>query len=411
MYSCQFDTSLSGQLFDFKSDYLQFQEALDRRIGASSYVAVADINDFYPRIYLHRLENGLGSILGAGNLETRCVMRFIETWAEGTSYGIPVGPHFTNVLAEATLHEVDSYLLSHGVAYIRFIDDFYFFGNTESECLRSLYLLGSRLQDTQGLSLNSAKTRVWQGSSLKKRLDLDDRPDAKLRKEIIEKVFGGDPYAHVKFDQLKPEQKELLEKCDIAAVLQASLDSESLADFSSIKFILLVLTAVNRSELTDILLDNLGRLYPVAPSVARFMGVLDQLGSTERIRIGGRLLDFVATSSYVPDFQSMWLLDVFVHSSAWNNLDALRRIAANHPHRFVRRQAILAIGQSGDRSAILDAKVRVAETTDWEQRASVYACRNLSTDELKAFIRSLNISNDWTLDNVLLKAVVELFKP
>jgi hypothetical protein len=216
VYSCQFDTSLNGQLFDFKSDYLDFRQALDRRVAASSYVATADINDFYPRIYLHRLKNGLDSILGAGNLETRCVMRFIETWAEGTSYGIPVGPHFTHVLAEATLHEVDSYLLSHGVDFIRFFDDFYMFGIAESECLRSLYLLGSRLQDTQGLSLNSSKTRVWQGHALKSRLDLDDRPDAKLRKEIIEKVFGNDLYVRVEFDRLSPEQKELLAKCDVA---------------------------------------------------------------------------------------------------------------------------------------------------------------------------------------------------
>jgi hypothetical protein len=172
-----------------------------------------------------------------------------------------------------------------------------------------------------------------------------------------------------------------------------------------------VLTAINRPELTNILLDNLGRLYPVAPSVARFLGVLDQLSSTERIRIGGRLLDFVIASGYVPDFQSMWLLDPFVHSSAWNTLDALRRIAANHQHRFVRRQAILAIGESGDRSAILDTKVRVAESTDWEQRAIVYACRNLPADEQEAFIQSLSISKEWRLDNLLFRAVVELCKP
>ena len=410
VYSCQFDASLADQLFDFSADYVAFKKELNRTLANKQYVASADINDFYPRIYLHRLENGLDTILGAGNLETRCAMRFIEAWAEGTSYGIPVGPHFAHVLAEATLHEVDSYLLSCGVPFIRYMDDFYLFGDSEADCLRGLYMLGSRLQDTQGLSLNSTKTRVWQSQQLKNRLSLEDRPDAQLRKEIIEKVFGDNPYAEVEYDKLTSNQKELLAKCDIAGIMKSALDEESLTDFSSVKFILLVLTAINRPELTEIVLDNLPRLYPVAPSVARFLGVFDSVESQERSRIGGRLLDFIANSGFVPEFQIIWLLNPFVQSRAWNNLDALRRIASNHPHRLVRRQAILAIGQSADRSAILDAKVRVGETTDWEQRAIIYACRNLPRDEKDAFFQSLAITKEWKLDGLLLRCVSEKCK-
>lgn len=410
VFSGQFDAALQDQLFDFKADYLAFKSALDQRLTASQFVATADINDFYPRIYLHRLENGLDAILGSGNLETRCVMRFVEAWAEGTSYGIPVGPHFTHVLGEATLHEVDSFLLSHNVPFIRFMDDFYLFGSSETDCLRGLYMLGSRLQDTQGLSLNSTKTRVWQSQQLKSKFDLEDRPDAQLRKEVINKVFGGDVYVHVEYDKLTPEQKELLSKCDIEGVIKKALDEESLTDFSSVKFILLVLTAINRPELTGIVLDNLSRLYPVAPSVARFLSVFDEVGSAERSKIGERLLEFITNSGYVPDFQSLWLLNPFVHSAAWNNLDVLRTLAINHPHRLIRRQAILAIGQNGDRSAILDSKARVTETTDWEQRAIIYACRNLPKDEKDAFLKSVFVPSEWKPDSLLLRSVIEFSK-
>jgi hypothetical protein len=410
VFSCRFDAELPDQLFDFKTDYLEFKKVLDNKLAAASFVATADINDFYPRIYLHRLENGLDAILGPDNLETRCVMRFVEAWAEGTSYGIPVGPHFTHVFGESTLHEVDSYLPSRGVSFIRFMDDFYIFGDTEAECLRGLYLLGSRLQDTQGLSLNSAKTRVWQSQQLKKRLDLEDRPDAKLRKEIVDKVFGGNPYVHVEYDKLTPEQKDLLVKCDLAKIMRATLEEESLTDFSPVKFILLVLTAINRPELTDLVLDNLSRLYPVAPFVARFFSVLDAVDSKDRSKIGGRLLKFITESGFVPDFQSMWLMNPFVQSNAWNNLDSIRSLASNHTSRLVRRQAILAIGQSTDRSAILDAKVRVTETTDWEHRAVIYACRNLPPDEKRAFLDSLGVTREWRLDGLLLRALVEFCK-
>ena len=76
-------------------------------------------------------------------------MRFFEAWSSGTSYGIPVGPHFSHLFAEVTLHEVDTFLISQKIDFIRYVDDYLFFGSTEDQCLRALFLLGSRLQETR----------------------------------------------------------------------------------------------------------------------------------------------------------------------------------------------------------------------------------------------------------------------
>jgi hypothetical protein len=411
VFSCRVDPSQPDELFDFRANHDGFVTACRVRVKKRSckFLATADINDFYPRIYLHRLENSLDSILN-DNLQTRVCMRFLEEWSSGTSYGIPVGPHFSHLFAEATLYEVDTYLISQKIDFIRYVDDYIFFGESEAECLRSLFLLGSRLQETQGLSLNSAKTRVWTARDYKDRLDMRDQPAAKLRKMIEDKVFGGDFYHDITYDELTPNQKRLLNKLDIPGVLDAALAKEDLTDFASIKFILNVMSALSRPELTDLVLNNLGKLHPVSSAVAKFFRVFDNIDSVTRHQISARIVDFINDAKYIPEFQAMWLLDVFAKAKDWNSLEGIRRIAQNDQSMIVRRQAILALGQIGDRSSLLDVKGRVDSTISWETRAIVYACRSLPKDEKEAFLKTVRVPNDWKIDSLLLKSVVEYSK-
>lgn len=65
-------------------------------------------------------------------LETKAIIKFIDSWSGGDSYGIPTGPIASNLLAEALLHKVDEYLLSYGFRFIRFIDDYYFFCSSDN---------------------------------------------------------------------------------------------------------------------------------------------------------------------------------------------------------------------------------------------------------------------------------------
>jgi hypothetical protein len=411
VFSTRINSALADELFHFQTDHGQYRQALVSRLKRreTKFVATADINDFYPRIYLHRLKNSLNAML-KDDLETRVCMRFLEAWSNGTSYGIPVGPHFAHLFAEATLHEVDTFLLASDVTFIRYIDDYVIFGDSEDQCLKALFLLGSRLQQTQGLSLNSAKTRVWKKKDFKARIDLKDQPDARLRKSISEKVFQGDFYHVVTFEDLSPSQKRLLKRLNIEAIVENALSKEALTDFSSIKFILNVLTVLGRPELTGVILDNLGKLHPVSSAVARFLGTFNETDRTERYRIAERLVAYIDSGAYVPEFQSMWLLDVFAKSEGWNCLERIRRIAQKDQSKVVRRQAILALGQLGDRSALLDVKVKLNSTLDWEQRAIVYACRALPEDERDAFFTTVRVPSDWKLDTLLLKSVVQFSK-
>ena len=313
-------------------------------------------------------------------------MRFVETWSHGTSYGIPTGPRSSNFLAEALLIEVDEYLLSCDIEFVRWVDDYWVFGASEAQVVSGLFRLGERLNQTQGLSLNPAKTRIRTCVQFIQDVLNRDDPVADMRSQIMDVVIEEDgPYAEIDYDSLSPEQKEAIDALDARSTLEGALDGD-LVDLKAIKFILTFLSAFRRPDLVDLVLDNLPRLLPVGDSVAKFFDALDDAEEASHSAIGKRILEYIGGNDFVPDFQAMWLLDPFTKSTNWNNVIEIRKLARESKNRFVRRQSILGLRQIADRSSLLDAKSALDDRRDWEQRAILYACSRLPKDECEAVI-------------------------
>ena len=402
--SYRMSMSPSGELI-LINDWSKHEKAIRKRIRKYKMVLKADIVDFFPRVYHHRLENAIRDITGL-EYETRSLMRMIVKWSNGTSYGIPVGPLASNIIAEALLIEVDDYLLSQKMDFIRWIDDYLIFGNTRSDCYKYLTLLATRLQKSQGLSLNMSKTRILTCSSFLAELDNKKDPIKKQRKTIIRVVFKGDPYRSIKYSDLTKEQKQLMDALNVKETMKNALVGD-LVDLETIRFVLNVLSAMRRPELVDIILENLPSLFPVSDAVARFLNVFDSISASKRNKIGEKILNYLIQESYVPDFQALWLLEPFTNSSKWNHLDKLRNIAGLSQNEFVIRQAVLALGQVGNRSALLDLKYRINQSTNWVRRAILYSCRKLPYDERGAFYKSVNIPVGSTTTELLEKAIID----
>jgi len=380
-------------------------EQVRRRLSEYGMVAKADIVDFFPRIYLHRLKNSLLSTTGM-EPEIRAVMRLLGGYSHGTSYGVPVGPVACNLLAEALLVEVDDFLRDHEVQFVRYIDDYVFFGSGEAECLRALYSLGERLHSTQGLSLNMAKTKVLTAEDFAAELAPPEDPESVLQRRIIEDIFGNDPYAEIDPSELTEQQKDLIRQFDPRRMLEIALEGD-IIDVRAIKFVLNLLAALRRPDHIDAVLHNLDRLQPASEAVARFLSLVEFDDDNQRIEVGQRVLAYVREGEFVPDFQSVWLLEPFARSGRWDNLHELRVLARDFRNRLVRRQAALALGHLRDRSALLDLRSRVYEAQDWEMRAILFACRGLPRDEREAFWRSQRPGRDWRPENVVLRATLE----
>ena len=185
VFSWHFNSAGIGSRDTFVSDWDKLTERLEALSTSYSYVGTTDIVDFFPRVYLHRLENSIAD-LPKDDLGTSALMRFVETWAHGTSYGIPTGPRASNFLAEALLIEVDEYLLSCDIEFVRWVDDYWVFGTSEPQVVSGLFRLGERLNQTQGLSLNPAKTRIRTTAQFIHQVLHRDDPVADLRSQIMD---------------------------------------------------------------------------------------------------------------------------------------------------------------------------------------------------------------------------------
>lgn len=97
VFSYRASLSSDGEIYSIKGAYDAYQKRLGDLANRPlfKYVAIADIADFYARIYQHRLENVIESV--ATTQRVRDVARVLVKKLIGNlmgkdSYGIPVGP-------------------------------------------------------------------------------------------------------------------------------------------------------------------------------------------------------------------------------------------------------------------------------------------------------------------------------
>ena len=410
VFSHHFDQGALGTRDTFASDWEGRTARLEELCSRHRYVGATDIVDFFPRIYLHRLENTIDDLSGDPHA-TRALMRLVKGWADGTSYGIPTGPMASSFLAEALLIEVDEYLISCDIEFIRWVDDYWVFGDSEHEVVSGLFRLGERLDQTQGLSLNPAKTHLQTSDDFVERVLHRHDPVAEWRAQTLDFVMEGwGLYSDVDLDELTEDQVEAIDALDARAILEEAV-AEELVDLRAVKFILTFLSTFQRPELVDLVLENLPLLLPLGDSVARFLDALDGVDEADHEDIGRRVITYITDEDFVPEFQTMWLLDPFTRSASWGNVTELRKIARGSRNALIRRQAILGLRQNGDRSALLDAKSALAGSRDWEERAILYACSRLPKDERDAVINQVGgHGGSWTAADCLKKAVLVFMK-
>jgi len=103
--------------FDRNIGYSEFQEYSRKLARSSNFVVLTDIADFYPRIYLHRLENALSAVAKALPSHAKAIIQLIKGWNHNVSYGIPIGSNPSRLLAELVIDDIDRILFSENRVY------------------------------------------------------------------------------------------------------------------------------------------------------------------------------------------------------------------------------------------------------------------------------------------------------
>jgi hypothetical protein len=183
-------------LFDLKMNYTGFRNDVSQKVKDPKVKVVVscDISNFYDRLNLHRLENTLLAISDIDVQAVKLLNEMLLYWSNRDSYGIPVGSNASRILAEASLLNVDKYLLDKGIIFSRYVDDFRLFANSASQAHSWLSILVERLNQ-EGLFLNTSKTSIISASEIKQshlvEKQQDQTTDAEMEKSELPLIIRG----------------------------------------------------------------------------------------------------------------------------------------------------------------------------------------------------------------------------
>ena len=411
VFSFRVDTNKADRLYDSRGGYSLFTDQLNKKAKKAKvkYVAVADIADFYPRIYQHRLENVIQTLdrnPRSGDVARVLVKKFISKLMGLNSYGIPVGPYASRILAEAVLIDVDSFLSLNKIDFVRWVDDFHIFCKSEYEAQASLFNLGEWLYSNHGLTLQSAKTRIYPISRYKQ--IIAETPEENLSKRdtavaLLQKV--NTDYKDEGNEEQELDESEIvaiteqLQAIDLLSMLEESISDKSLVDYKIVKYVLTKLPLIPglldelKHEILDLIIDNAGLLYPVSEEIAKYILSFTNITKSEKKQIGKKLLKpLTSKHSPPPDYYVMWILYIFSTSEDWNHIKDIIKIYQNSNSEITKRYAALAVAKGGSRNEALIIKDDIGSASVLFKLAILQATKKLGKDERKHWKRTYSFS-------------------
>ena len=366
-------------------------------------VAVTDIADFFPRVLQHPLENIIVSVASTSRSQDVArvlVRKFLMKLADGKSYGLPIGPLASGILAEAILIDVDAALIDQKFDFIRWFDDYTFFVRDDTQAQRALFFLSAWLQENHGLQLNGAKTKILRRDSFIKGITRDYEQRIKVRSEELAELWVA-VGAYESQDELSDEEKKQIDQLNLGQLLQEAVEDTNGIDYEFADLILGKLaSAIDLSheqavDLIAVVIKHIPDLYPIISSVGKFFKSLDidKLTKKQRDKVAKALLAPLTAATAPPDFVAMWILDVFASSPALNHARRLRHVYTSTASPIVKRYAALALAATGRRSDVVVTRQDIGGAKPLVRTAILQAWRRAGRDERKHW-KQMMVSGD-----------------
>jgi hypothetical protein len=365
-------------LFDPSVGWHSYQEAALERAAAGGFVLSTDISNFYPRVYHHRIENSLNAATN-NNDAVRRVMEVLKRLNPASvSYGLPIGGNAARIIAEALLDRSDRLLLSRGVDFCRFVDDYVIFAQSEEQARQGLVYLSQVLLDHEGLSLSRQKTRLMTtaefiGFSPAARPANADSEEEESARHFLKIRLKFDPYSPTA-DEDYERLAEELRRFDIVGMLAREL-RKSRIDEALTKQLVKSLKYLESDVLdsaVDSLFMNLHSLFPVFPTVAIVVKqVLDDLGEPVQKRVFATLRSLIQAETHVLQVPSnlAFAVRLLAHDPSEESEVILSRVYDNSSNMMIRRDIVVAMAARGSAHWIADRMRDWTGLSAWERRA------------------------------------------
>jgi reverse transcriptase-like protein len=400
-----------GRLFDPESNWDGFISR-SSTAGSTGWILDADISDFYPRIYTHRLENVLDE--HGGGWRAEAIKNLIRVWNHNQSYGLPVGQDASRLLSDTVIHDVDNALAAEGADFARFADDYRFFCQSIRECNFWLMRLAELLFRLHGLTLQASKTRIRSAHEFAE--DMSKVLESSERAEMEAKVRSIVPdldwiYGFIPVQALPPQQRAELLQLDIPSSLHEQLASAR-PDTKYLRSLLqwLILTEDERAIGYIIAPGNTEKLRPAIDLVARYLDAVP-LPATISGGIARWLWDALTQSSLGDsEYSRAWLLWV-TGPKGWLSDQQLIELWNTHPDEFTRPAVARALGFNGAQYWFRERKSDIAGLSPWLRRAVLMGAVCLPEDEKKHWFSALRRTADDLEDRIIARNLHEPIDP
>ena len=408
VHSNRFMPHADGRMYDPSVNYETFtQRSAELAVnGKYKRVVIADIADFYPRIYIHPIETTLGAAIQSKD-HVNCLIKLIKQWNYRISFGIPVGPAASALIAEAAISDVDDALVSEQLTYCRFSDDYRIFCEDEISAYKALAFLANTLFENHGLTLQQHKTEIVNIEVFKKKYLQSERKIEKLSlkdkfAKILTDLSLSDPYQTIEYDDLpEPLQKEI-DGLNLKGILETLVTSPAELDIGLTRFLLRRLAQVDDKSAINLIFTNIAKFYPVFKEAIEYLQKIRKISTTMRHEVGKKLLDLLESSAIGNlDYHKCWILNTFAKDREWDNQDTFVALYNSLDDEFSRRELTAALGRSGQTHWFKSRKRNVSSLGPWERRAFLAAASCLPGDEGEYWYKSI-----WSRLDELEKAVV-----
>ena len=376
-----------------------FVERAIAKAASCNFVVSCDISEFYLRINHHRIENSIQHLPNTEYAVTR-IKAFLSNLSGTYSFGIPVGGPASRLIAELVLAQIDSLLLSNGIDFIRYADDYYMFANSPDESFVCLVTLTRLLIDNQGLQLQKAKTKIMSSAEFIASNPLvhdeEEEPAAAplgvARQAIMTINIHYDPYSATAGEDYKAIREEL-EKYPIMELIRAEL-KKSRVDITLARRLISLARHLHGNLLDDAiktLVENEEILYPVYYNVLiTAKEVFHQLAAETQDAIILYLRKLIGEQSrvLVVDLNIQYAIRVLSLKYQEDTKLLLSRLYRSGRNRAIKRDIIIALARWKDWPWLSDLKNRFRQLTDIEKRGFIIASFGLG-DEGQHWRRNL----------------------
>ena len=396
VFSWRFDPQPDGTMFSRETGYRKFRERSLELAGISNeqYVVVSDIADFFPNLYHHRVDNGLRLATPKYINHTKAIQQLLSGWREKQSFGLPVGPNASRLIAEVSIHDVDQALLGEGLTFLRYADDFRIFCKTRKDAYVALATLAEILWKNHGLTLAGQKTELLPVEVFKQRYfrsgeETELERLSELFNDIVDKLALETWYEDIDYDDLSDDQKASVDAMNLEGLLTEQLQRENI-DIQLTKFVLQRLSQLQYAEVADKILMSIDNLYPVFTDVIAYLENLKYLTESQRHEIGKSIVHLMDNSvvSHL-EYHRLHLLNLFASNAAWGNVQEITELLHRFSDHFTRRELILALGKAGQNYWFRRYKTDWQQFSPWERRAFIHGASSLERDERRFWYDSI----------------------